>query len=285
VSDTDAPWVLLRGLGREAAHWGDFPERLKAALPGATVLTPDLPGCGADLAERPAATVAGLLDRMRRCLAAPGPVHLLGLSLGGMIALEWMRLHPEEVRDAVLINTSAGGVSAPWRRLRPGAAWRLVRAAVARDLAARERHVLAFTSRRPEREAELLASWTEVGAGPAGDPRIGGAPAARGGAVPPGTPRDGIAARAGAGQRPGRDGVAQLLARGGPGAGRHGAHPSHGGPRPAPGRPRLGGRRDRGVAAGARRGSWTGGLDRPAAGAPGQHGAGVRPTVTVSLHL
>src|SRR6185436_3354424 len=78
VSDTDAPWVLLRGLGREAAHWGDFPERLKAALPGATVLTPDLPGCGADLAERPAATVAGLLDRMRRCLAAPGPVHLLG---------------------------------------------------------------------------------------------------------------------------------------------------------------------------------------------------------------
>lgn len=156
------PWVLLRGLGREAAHWGDFADRLRAAFPGAPVLTPDLPGCGVELTQRPAATVAGMLARLRSCLGQTGPVHLLGLSLGGMIALEWMRLFPEEVRDAVLINTSAGGVSAPWRRLRPGAAWRLVRAALAGDVTARERHVFSFTSAHPEREAELLPAWTEV---------------------------------------------------------------------------------------------------------------------------
>jgi pimeloyl-ACP methyl ester carboxylesterase len=166
VSESEAgsscPWVLLRGLGREAAHWGDFADKMKAAFPGATVLTPDLPGCGTELAARPAATVAGILERMRTCVAAAGPVRLLGLSLGGMIALEWMRLHPQEVAGAVLINTSAGGVSAPWRRLRPGAAWRLVRAALAADLPARERHVFSFTSRRAEREAELTALWAEL---------------------------------------------------------------------------------------------------------------------------
>ena len=157
-----APWVLLRGLGREAAHWGDFADRMRAAFPGAAVLTPDLPGCGTELGQRPAATVAGILECVRRCVGTAGPVRLLGLSLGGMVALEWMRLHPEEVAATVLINTSAGGVSVPWRRLRPGAAWRLVRAALAGDAPARERHVFAFTSRRPEREVELVAAWAEV---------------------------------------------------------------------------------------------------------------------------
>ena len=34
-------WVFLRGLTRESAHWGDFPQRFAAALPGARVhLTP-----------------------------------------------------------------------------------------------------------------------------------------------------------------------------------------------------------------------------------------------------
>ena len=79
-----------------------------------------------------------------------------------MIALEWMRRYPEEVAGAVLINTSVGGVSPPWRRLRPGAAWRLVRAALARDAPARERHVFAFTSARAERQAEVVALWTEL---------------------------------------------------------------------------------------------------------------------------
>jgi pimeloyl-ACP methyl ester carboxylesterase len=166
VSTTAEPtWVLLRGLGREAGHWGDFAGRLQAALPGGKVLTPDLPGCGAEQGQRPATTVAGLLACVRAAVrkAEPvGPLRLIGLSLGGMIALEWMRRHPEEVAGAVLINTSVGGVSPPWRRLRPAAAWRLVKAAFSRDVPARERHVYGFTSARPEREAEVVASWTEL---------------------------------------------------------------------------------------------------------------------------
>jgi len=39
-------WVLLRGLMREQRHWGAFPATLARALPGAAILTPDLPGNG-----------------------------------------------------------------------------------------------------------------------------------------------------------------------------------------------------------------------------------------------
>ena len=40
------PWVLLRGLTREAGHWGSFPNQLRKALGGTPVLTLDLPGAG-----------------------------------------------------------------------------------------------------------------------------------------------------------------------------------------------------------------------------------------------
>ena len=42
----DADWVFLRGLVRESAHWDDFPEQFRTALPGARVHLIDLPGNG-----------------------------------------------------------------------------------------------------------------------------------------------------------------------------------------------------------------------------------------------
>ncbi len=158
-------WVLLRGLAREAGHWGDFARELQAALPGSRVLTPDLPGCGTEGSQRSATTVAGLLACVREGVgkAAPGQrLCLFGLSMGGMIALEWSRQHPEDLAGVVLVNSSAGGVSAPWRRLRPGAIWGLARAALAPDADARERRVFSFTSARPDRRAVVLPRWTEL---------------------------------------------------------------------------------------------------------------------------
>jgi pimeloyl-ACP methyl ester carboxylesterase len=160
-----APWVLLRGLGREAGHWGDFADRLQAAFPGSPVLTPDLPGCGSEQSQRPPTTVAGLTACVRaavRRVQPEGPLRLVGMSLGGMMALDWLQQHPEEISQVVLINTSVGGISPPWRRLRLGGAWGLVRAALASDVSARERHVFGFTSARLERKDEVVARWTEL---------------------------------------------------------------------------------------------------------------------------
>ena len=38
-----APWILLRGLTREAGHWGAFEPLLRQAVAPHAVLTPDLP--------------------------------------------------------------------------------------------------------------------------------------------------------------------------------------------------------------------------------------------------
>ena len=91
-------WILLRGLLRETRHWGDFPARLQAALPGDRVVAIDLPGNGEALpAAQPAAGWRKWCSSAAAQLALhgePGPFNLLALSLGGMVACDWARSHP-----------------------------------------------------------------------------------------------------------------------------------------------------------------------------------------------
>lgn len=154
-------WVLLRGLMREQRHWGDFPQRFAAALPGTTVVTPDLPGNGQRYAMDSPTQVAGMLafcraDLLQRGL--PPPYALLALSLGGMLAAEWSARHPQEIIGSVLINTSMRPYSRFHERLRwrnyPALA-RLLPAGVAR----REQGILRLTSARHGNDGNVLASW------------------------------------------------------------------------------------------------------------------------------
>ena len=105
-------WVLLRGLTREARHWGGFAQQLAAALPAAEtapVVALDLPGNGAFHREASPRSVRGMTDFARAQLLArglPPPYHLLAMSLGAMVAADWARQYPGEVLRLVLVNTS-----------------------------------------------------------------------------------------------------------------------------------------------------------------------------------
>lgn len=156
-------WVLLRGLTREARHWGSFPARLAAACPGATILTPDLPGSGQRHGQPSPPTVAGLLAAVREEVAgaAAPPYHLLGLSLGGMLALEWAARQPREVAACVLINTSLRPLSPFFRRLRPRHYPALLRVAFGlAGVEAREALILGLTSRLATDRPALVADWS-----------------------------------------------------------------------------------------------------------------------------
>ncbi len=115
-------WILLRGLMRETRHWGDFPDRLRATLPDDRVLAIDLPGNGECHQAPSPLQVADMVDFCRRRLAGQGiapPYCLVALSLGGMVAAQWAASQPDEIRRAVLINTSMKPFSPFYRRLRP----------------------------------------------------------------------------------------------------------------------------------------------------------------------
>jgi pimeloyl-ACP methyl ester carboxylesterase len=116
-------WILLRGLTREARHWGRFAETFSRAIPGACIYAPDLPGNGMLNAQISPLRVEAMADAVRSQLIADGitpPYHLLAMSLGAMVAVAWAARHPDEVVGAVLINTSLRPFSPILRRLKPG---------------------------------------------------------------------------------------------------------------------------------------------------------------------
>jgi pimeloyl-ACP methyl ester carboxylesterase len=116
-------WILLRGLTREQAHWGDFPDQLRQALPSHTlILTPDLPGNGTLWQSRSPCAVPDMVDQIRLALQNAGhapPYHVLAMSLGAMVTVDWAARHPEELAAAILLSTSLRPFSPFWQRLRP----------------------------------------------------------------------------------------------------------------------------------------------------------------------
>jgi pimeloyl-ACP methyl ester carboxylesterase len=68
------------------------------------------------------------------------------------------------VAGLVLINTSVGGLSPPWRRLRPAAAAQVAAAMATTDPLARERRIHALTSNRPDGAEATARRWAELAA-------------------------------------------------------------------------------------------------------------------------
>lgn len=99
--------LLLHGLGVDASSWTlQFGPLIEA---GFRPLAPDLPGFGASRYDgrgwslgRAAAELAGLL-----CELGSGPVHLVGLSMGGAIAQQFVLDTPALVRRLVLASSFA----------------------------------------------------------------------------------------------------------------------------------------------------------------------------------
>jgi pimeloyl-ACP methyl ester carboxylesterase len=156
----DLPWVLLRGLTREAGHWGPLPALLAERLPGARILAIDLPGAGERHALRSPTSIRATMEDCRAQLHALGVTrcHLLAMSLGAMVAVEWAHRYPQEVASAVLVNTSLRPFSTWHQRLRPRHYPALLGVLCPwRDAAAREAAVLRLTSRRRFTMAQKMA--------------------------------------------------------------------------------------------------------------------------------
>ena len=150
--DLGQNWILLRGLARESAHWGAFIPLLQATFPAAQITLLDLPGTGCFHQETSPTTIKAMTDQVRRHALDHGliqqPVTILALSLGAMVAWEWMHSYPEDVCGATLINTSFADLSPFYQRLRWQSYRKFVALAMTRDLSNRESKILQLVSNR-----------------------------------------------------------------------------------------------------------------------------------------
>lgn len=159
-------WLLLRGLSREAAHWGDFVGLLQARFPLAQISTLDLPGTGQRYLETSPCTVAEITESVRRQTLEKGllnhPLTLVGLSLGGMVAWEWMLRYPQDIAGAVLINTSQANLSPFYQRLRWQSYPNFFKLMLRPSRFERELLILQWVVNRREEDEELASSWEAI---------------------------------------------------------------------------------------------------------------------------
>jgi pimeloyl-ACP methyl ester carboxylesterase len=152
--------VLLRGLMREARHWGEFAPKLEGALPGGRVLAIDLPGNGRLHRARSPTCIADMTEHCREALAQQGlspPWRLLAISLGAMTAIDWLSRYPDEVAGCVLINTSLRSLGPFHWRLRPRTYPAIAAALLQpRDARRQEELILRLTSAREALRAAAL---------------------------------------------------------------------------------------------------------------------------------
>lgn len=160
-------WLLLRGLAREAAHWGAFLPQLQAAFPQDRITTLDLPGSGQFLAQDSPKSIESITEQLRQQAQnlnlLQQPLLVLGLSLGGMVAWQWLKQYPEDVERAVLINSSFANLAPFYRRLRWQAYGDFVALLSQHDAYAFESAVLALVSNQPEAQRQAIAeSWAGI---------------------------------------------------------------------------------------------------------------------------
>ncbi len=163
-------WLLLRGLGRVKEHWLDLPEALQMALrrnadSSSQVLCLDLPGFGTESNAKVPLSIAAHTDYLRERFFSSGPQNnfgLLGVSLGGMIALDWVARYPDDFKKLVVINSSARDVSSLFQRLSPFALYSAGRMAAAKEPEKREVQSLKLISNLKDKDPVIINAMVDI---------------------------------------------------------------------------------------------------------------------------
>lgn len=143
MSRPPSSWYLLRGLGRESRHWFTFDRKLEE-LTGRPATAIDLPGTG----NKRHLTCPLSVEEIARGLELPvesnTTIGLVGISFGGMVALEAANFHGRRVSHLVLINSSSR-LSPTMERLRPLGVLRFAQALREADASKREELIYRLT--------------------------------------------------------------------------------------------------------------------------------------------
>ncbi len=158
-------WILIRGLARESKHWGDFIDLMQNKFPQDQILPIDLPGAGEFHKMKSPSNIQKIVGFMQKTLQEKKPLYslnLLAVSLGGMVAMEWMKQSPLQIESAVLINTSMSDLSPFYERLRWQNYFDMFIKMPFLKGTDKEAHVLKMISNKPDQHSQIAKAWHQI---------------------------------------------------------------------------------------------------------------------------
>ncbi|HMN69477.1 MAG TPA: alpha/beta hydrolase [Bdellovibrionales bacterium] len=160
-------WIFLRGLAREAGHWGGFVEQFARAFPNDEMLPIDLPGTGEFRDQMSPRSIQEIFTFVRAAAVqrarSQGQFKLVAVSLGGMVAQQWLQARPEDLSGCVLINSSARSLSPAIQRLRWQVWPKLLKIVANQVVREREKSVIDILINDPDARERALPLWIKLG--------------------------------------------------------------------------------------------------------------------------
>ncbi|MFT5879360.1 MAG: pimeloyl-ACP methyl ester carboxylesterase [Moritella sp.] len=157
-------WLLVRGLCRQQQHWGQFPymfaEQLKC-----NVICCDIAGTGSEWQTTSPYSITAIMLQLRERFynqhaGIKRPIHLLGISMGGMICTEWARQFPKEIDAMVFMNTSFKNFSPIHHRIKLNKLFTLIRVLLS-SAQQQEQIILQLTSQYHKEDQQILQQWVD----------------------------------------------------------------------------------------------------------------------------
>lgn len=160
--------LLMRGLIREGRHQALLIPLLQKRLPDYHIHTIDIPGNGKWHQVKSFTTIRQNVNFLRdhwiklHPQGAPQEATIVALSFGGMLALDWHQVYPQDFSKMMLVNTSIGGQSPVYYRLRPANLPALLKYTFTRDVKKRQEIIYDLTVVSQEQRHILIPNWVEV---------------------------------------------------------------------------------------------------------------------------
>jgi len=127
----------------------------------------DLPGAGDRRHEKAPLTIANFTDMVRAdFLSRRGDPKeswfLIGISLGGMISLDWADRYPQDFLGTVVMNTSSKDSGTIWQRLTPFGWYKIIQTVASQTAEDSETRILEMVSNLKAKDLKTLQAFIEI---------------------------------------------------------------------------------------------------------------------------
>lgn len=167
LNNDNLSFYLLRGLTREAGHWGDRTEKaIKQSYPGAEIHYLYLPGAGVYYQDKAPMSikkmVAFIKERDTTFMNDTNDKIIVASSLGGIVAMEWVLQYPMDFKAAVLMSASYRGMCELNERINPDIRPEMRQVLLSGDTRERENLLVKINANDSSYYTSRTDDWTRI---------------------------------------------------------------------------------------------------------------------------